>query len=196
MASKQAWYTRVLKSHYRKIKPDKAKNFALAEMELLKKNKGSFKTPTKNRAYLTGEYNRLIGENELARKYFYKALKVDVTSEVRNKHTAIIVINFTVFISLLFLWIKRSLTKNARIMCTIVGIIVFVSLSYALYFYPKIIPYRENLNNYYNKIIYDRIMLLNTQSDEGLENGKNKSDNESKPGMLLKQENPQLHLPM
>jgi hypothetical protein len=91
---------------------------------------------------------------------------------------------------LLFLWIKRAFTKNARIIITIGGMIVFVLLSHSLYSFPRIIPYYVNLNNYCNEIIYDRIKLLNTQSDENLENGKNKSDIQSKPGMLLKQAKP------
>jgi hypothetical protein len=183
-----AWFNRVLIFHYRKINPDKAKNFATVEIELLKKNKGQFQAPAKNRAYLLGEYNRLIGKNELARKHFYKALKVDMVSEVRNIQTALIVINFTIFILLLFLWIKRAFKKNARIIFTIAGIIVFALSSFALYLYPGNIQHWVNLNNYCNEIIYDRIKLLNTQSDKNLENGKNKSDNQSKPGKLLKQE--------
>lgn len=185
-----AWFNRVLIFHYRKINPDKAKNFATVEIELLKKNKGRFEAPAKNRAYLIGEYNRLIGENKLARKYFYKALKVDVVSEERNIQTAIIVINFMIFILLLFLWIKRALTKKARIICTEFGIIVFASFSFALYLYPRNIQRWVNLNNYCNEIIYDRIKLLNTQPDEDLENSKNKTDNQSKQGMLLKQKKP------
>jgi hypothetical protein len=171
-----AWFNRVLIFHYRKINPDKAKNFATVEIELLKKNKGRFQAPAKNRAYLIGEYNRLIGKNELARKHFYKALKVDVVSELSITQTAIIVMNFTIFILLLFLWIKRALTKNARIIFTIAGIIVFALFSFALYLYPKKIPYWVDLNNYCNEIIYERIKLLNTQSDENLKNG-----GESKP---------------
>lgn len=185
-----AWFNRVLIFHYRKINPEKAKNFATVEIELLKKNKGRFEAPAKKRAYLLGEYNRLIGENKLARKHLYKALKVDAVSEITNAQTTIIVINFTILILLLFLWIKRALTKNARITGTIVGIIVFILLSIALYLFPRIIPYYVNLNNYCNEIIYERIKLLNTKSDEDLENGKNKSDIQSKPGMLLKQEKP------
>ena len=89
---------------------------------------------------------------------------------------------------LLFLWIKRALTKNARITSTIVGIIVFVLLSIALYSCFRIIPYYVNLNNYCNEIIYERIKLLNTQSGEHPENGKNKSDKQSEPKILTKQE--------
>jgi hypothetical protein len=160
-----AWFNRVLIYHYRIINPDKAKALAAAEIELLQKNRGDFEAPAKNRAYLLGEYNCLIGNSELARKHFYDCLKVDMTSEAGNMNTVLIVTNFTVFILLLFLWIKRAFTQNARILCSIVGIIVFALCSFGLYLVPKIIPRQEHLNNYYNEITYDRIKLLNTQSE-------------------------------
>jgi hypothetical protein len=160
-----AWFNRVLIYHYRVINPEKAKTLAVAEIELLQENRGDFDAPAKNRAYLLGEYNRLIGNSDLARKHFYDCLKVDMVSETRNTNTVFIVTNFMVFILLLFLWIKRAFTRNARILCTIGGIIVFAFCSFGLYLVPKLIPRQEYLNNYYNEITYDRIKLLNAQSE-------------------------------
>lgn len=137
----------------------------MAEIKLLQKKKGKFELPEKNRSYLLGEYNRLIGNNELARKHFYRALKVDPASEARNANTALIVINFMLFITLLFLWIKKGFTKKSRIICTIGGIIVFVLCSFFLYMMPEIVRFQENMNNHHNKIISDRIKLLNAQSE-------------------------------
>jgi hypothetical protein len=160
-----AWFNRVLIYHYRIINPDRAKTLAVAEIELLQKNRGDFEAPAKNRAYLLGEYNRLIGNSDLARKHFYDCLKVDIASETESMNTLMIVTNFTVFILLLLLWIKRGFTRNARILCTIGGIIVFAFCSFGLYLVPKIIPRQQYLNNYYNEITYDRMKLLNSQSE-------------------------------
>jgi hypothetical protein len=160
-----AWFNRVLIFQYRKINPDKAKTIAEAEIELLKKNRGEFDAPEKNRAYLLGEYNRLIGNKDLARNYFFSALKVDTVSEVRNLNTALLVINFLLFISLLFLWIRKAFVRKNRIIFTIVGIIVFAVCSVCMYWTPTVVRHRENKNNYYNKIIYDRINLLDSQSE-------------------------------
>ena len=160
-----AWFNRVLIYHYRKINPDKAKAFAIAEIKLLQKKKGKFELPEKNRSYLLGEYNRLIGNNELARKHFYHALKTDPVSEMRNRNTVLVVTNFTLFILLLLLWMKRGLTKETRILCTIGGIIVFVLFSFFLYMMPEIIRFDDHINKHCNKIIGDRLKLLNTQSE-------------------------------
>lgn len=160
-----AWFNRVLIYHYRVVNPEKAKALAVAEIELLQKNRGDFEAPAKNRAYLLGEYNRLIGNSDLARKHFAGCLKVDMASDTRNMNTILIVTNFAVFILLLFLWIRRGFTRNARILCTIGGIIAFAFCSFGLYLVPKLIPQQEYLNNYYNEITYDRMKLLNTQSE-------------------------------
>jgi len=160
-----AWFNRVLIFHYRKIDTEKAKTLAIVERELLQKNKGEFESPKKQRAYLLGEYNRLIGDNKLAQKYFYQALEADAVSEIRTLNTVLVVINFALFVLLLVLWISRGLKKETRIVCTIGGIIIFVLCSFSLYMMPKIIPHYENMNNYHNEIIYDRIKLLNTQPE-------------------------------
>ncbi|MHC4062437.1 MAG: DUF2225 domain-containing protein [Planctomycetota bacterium] len=160
-----AWFNRVLIYHYRLINPEKAKALASVEIELLQKNRGDFEAPAKNRAYLLGEYNRLIGNSDLARKHFADCLKVDMVSETRNMSTILIVTNFAVLILLLSLWIKRAFTRNARILCTIGGILVFAFCSFGLYLVPKLIPQQEYLNNYYNEITCDRIKLLSTQPE-------------------------------
>ena len=159
-----AWFNRVLIFHYRRINPDKAKTIAEAEIELLKNNRGEFDKPEQNRAYLLGEYNRLIGNEDLAQKYFNSALKVDKVSKVRNPYTIIIVIAL-LCILLLFFWIRKTLVKKDRIIFTIVGIFIIAVCSVCMYWASSVMRHKENKNNYYNKIIYDRIKLLDSQSE-------------------------------
>ena len=160
-----AWFNRVLIFHYREIDPNKAKTFARNEIKLLQKGKGKFDDPQKSRAYLLGEYNRLIGNSKLARKHLYQALKIDIVSEIKYGNTALIVLNAMLFFFLLYTWVKKGLTKKSRVMFTIVIIIVVAFCSFIQYWLPELVRYKESMNKYYNEIIYDRIKLLNTQSE-------------------------------
>ncbi|MCJ7693403.1 MAG: DUF2225 domain-containing protein [Sedimentisphaerales bacterium] len=160
-----AWFNRVLIFHYRKIDPDKAKAFAVDEIELLQKGKGKFKAPEKSRAYLLGEYNRMVGNSELARKHLSQALKVDTVSEIKRANTALIILNFILFFSLLFTWIKKGLTKKNRVIYTIIVIIAFACCSFIHYWIPELVRQEEYMNKYYNEIIYDRINLLYAESE-------------------------------
>jgi hypothetical protein len=160
-----AWFNRVLIYHYRRIEPSKAMDLARSEIELLENKKGKFDIPLKNRAYLLGEYNRLIGNNDLALKHFYCALKVDSVSETKKINTILIVITFMLFLSLMLVYITNSFKKKTRIVFATVGMIIFVFCSFYLYRIPDVVRIQEGRNNYYNDIIYDRIKLLNSQSD-------------------------------
>ena len=162
-----AWFNRVLIFHYRRIDPNKAKALAIDEIDLLQKGKGKFEfpmVPKKNRAYLLGEYNRLCGNNELARKHLFQALKIDAVSETKRANTALIILKFILLFSLLFTWIKKSLTTKNRVIYTIIIIIVFASCSFLQYWIPELVRQEDYMNKYYDEIIDDRIELLYAES--------------------------------
>lgn len=163
-----AWFNRVLIFHYRKIDPDKAKALAIAEIELLQKGKGKFEAlmvAQKNRAYLLGEYYRMIGNTELAQKHLSHAWKIDIVSEIKYINTSLVILNFILFMSLLFFWIKKGFTKKNRVIYTIIVIILFACCSFIHYWIPELVRQQEYMNKYYNEIIDDRIDLLYAESE-------------------------------
>ena len=158
-----AWFNRIQIYYYRKADPENAKSIASTELKLLQKSKGKFEFPGKNRTYLLGEYNRLLGNNDQARRYFRQALAVNAISSLKKANTFIILFLLTSF-SLLLCATKTSTgSKILKLLCYI-GPIVFIALfSIFLYIMPDIIQREVQLGNYYDEIITERIQLCNEQ---------------------------------
>lgn len=160
------WFYRVLIYHYRKSDPEKAKKFVRAELELLQKGKGVFEEPEKNRNYLLGEYHRMLGNDDLARKHLSQAYKVDVISPVKKGIICIILLELILFFLLFYIWTRARVSKILKILYTLFFIIIIVIFSIGMYFTPNLVQRKEQLRSYYDKIITDRINLLYEQPEK------------------------------
>ena len=130
----------------------------------MKKGKGEFEEPEKNRYYLMGEYNRMLGNNELARKYLAQAYKVNVISSEKKVIVFIIIIDLILFCFFFLLWTRAKRQRILKLIFTSCLIIIFALCSIYVYFLPDIIQRKEQLRNYYDTIIMERIKLLSEQS--------------------------------
>lgn len=161
-----AWFYRVLIYHYRRSDPEKTKKFVSAELELLQKGKGKFEEPEKNRNYLLGEYHRLLGNNDLASKHFSQAYRVDVISPVKKVIIFIILVELILFVLFFYIWTRARESKIFKILCTLFFVSIIALCSIYMYFLPNIVQRKEQLRNYYDKIITERIQLLYKQPEK------------------------------
>jgi hypothetical protein len=159
-----AWFNRILIYHYRKIDPEKAKQYAQTEIELLKKGKGDLDDEKKTRPYLLGEYNRMLGNKELATKYFKQAFHFDLVTESRVDLRAILLADIFFAVLLAVLWCRKISTIPKRVIISIIIFLVILSLSMMIiYLVPKDIIYNNKQNDYYNQVIMERIEMLFTE---------------------------------
>jgi tetratricopeptide (TPR) repeat protein len=69
------WFYRALAYNYQSIDPDKAREFAKREIELLEAEAPAGDLTKKQRLYLLGEYHRRLGDVDIARRYLASALR-------------------------------------------------------------------------------------------------------------------------
>ncbi len=157
-----ALFNRILIYHYRKINPEVAKQFAQTEIKLLKRDKGKLEHEEKTRPYLLGEYNRMLGNNDLAKKYFKQAFDVDLIAETQMGLLAVLLINMFLTGLLVLLWCKKISTTPKRVILSTIIFAGILSLSAIIYLAPKAIGNIHAQNDYYNKIIMERLKILYT----------------------------------
>lgn len=155
-----AWFNRILVYHYRKIDPEKAKQYAQTEIELLKRGKGKLEDEEKTRFYLLGEYNRMLGNNDLAKKYFKIALDFDLVAKTQGALLAVLLIAILLTGLLVLIWCKRILTRRKRVIISIIILVGILLLSAMMYLSPKLISYEYTKNDYYNQVIMERLKIL------------------------------------
>lgn len=155
-----AWFNRILIYFYRTNNPDKAKEYAKKEIELLKNNRGELPDGKKNRLYLLGEYHRMIGDNSTAKDYFNKALRANLSTKAKAMIYISILLILISLLSLTFIWVKKLSTMKFRIVLTTIIVVLLVECSIMIYIAPKAIQQDVHLNRYYNSIIEDRLKLL------------------------------------
>jgi uncharacterized protein (DUF2225 family) len=158
-----AWFNRILIYHYRKIDQEKAKQYAQTEIELLKRGKGDLEDDKKTRPYLLGEYNRMLGNNDLAKKYFKQAFAFDLVAETQVSLLAILLTDMFLAVLLVLLWCKKISTIPKRVIISTVILVGILSLSaIMIYIVPKLISYKNTKNGYYNQVIMERMKILYT----------------------------------
>jgi hypothetical protein len=155
-----AWFNRILIHHYRQADPEKAKTLAKAEIELLERKKGKFTAPDKNRLYLLGEYSRMTGNEDAARKHFQAARKVDLVSETKDVIVLAVVLDIFLLVVLVVLWVKRVSSLKLRILCTCTVLLGVLLCSTAIYLAPQVLDRQAFMNQYFNGIIDGRLKLL------------------------------------
>lgn len=157
-----AWFNRILIYHYRKIDQEKAKQYAQTEIELLKRGKGDLDDDEKTRPYLLGEYNRMLGNNDLAKKYFKTALSIDLVAKMQGTLLAVLLIDMLLTGLLVLLWCKTILTLGERVIISIIILVGILLLSAMIYLSPKLISHKHTKNDYYNQVIMERMKILYT----------------------------------
>jgi len=158
------WFYRVLICYYRQADPERAKDYARAEIELLMKNKGHFEIPEKSREYLLGEYNRLVGNDDLARRYLIRALRTDPLSASRRINKLTVTAQVGLFVSVLVLWILGKPVGAAKTTVAIAITVLFVLCSLILFLLPYLMQRQQEFGHYYDRIIQDRIELISSKS--------------------------------
>lgn len=157
-----AWFNRILIYHYRKIDPEKAKQYAQTEIELLKKGKGYLDDDKKTRPYLLGEYNRILGNNDMAEKYFKQAFAFDLVAETQVILLAILLMDIFFTVLLVLLWCKKISTIPKRVILSTVILVGILFSSTTIYIVPEFIVYKNTKNDYYNQVIMERMKILYT----------------------------------
>ena len=125
-----------------------------------------FEEPEKNRYYLLGEYNRLLGNNDIARKHLVRAHGIDIIASLKKVNAYIILSLLTSFVLLLYVLKKLKDCKILKSICCLSLVTLIAVCSVWMYFLPDIIQRKEQFRSYYDEIITDRIRLCGEQKKD------------------------------
>ncbi|MFC1597679.1 type IV pilus biogenesis/stability protein PilW [Planctomycetota bacterium] len=145
-------FNRALIYHYRKINPDKARQYAKSEVLLLE----DVTFPDKKTLYLLGEYHRMLGHKEEASGYFGRALEKSASFE---RDVMLVVLCCLLSAAVGGLWGWRRKRFVIPLCVTVVALVLMLKVFQ--------LHQRANVNlvgnEYYNEIITERFYLLADQ---------------------------------